>query len=105
MQKTITIDGKSVPIAFSADTPRQYRETFGRDLIRDMTHMTKTMDTAILENLAFVMAKTADPTLQEVDIHEWLARFESVTAMYDAAEDILGAWTQNTKTSSESKKK
>lgn len=105
MRKILHIDGKEVPAEFSADTPRRYREEYGRDLITDMMHMTKTMDTGILENLAFVMAKAADPELQDVGIHEWLAGFDSVTAMYDAAAEILEAWTTNTKTMSTSKKK
>ncbi|MBR3237043.1 MAG: hypothetical protein IKF99_01245 [Oscillospiraceae bacterium] len=105
MRKVITIDGKDVPIAFSADTPRQYREAFGRDLIQDMMGMQKSVDTSILENLAYIMAKAADPELQDVTIHDWLQRFDSVTAMYSSADQILAAWTDNTQTGSESKKK
>lgn len=105
MRRVITIDGQAVPIEFSADTPRQYRELFGRDLIQDMMVMQKTVDTTILENLAFVMARDADEELRDATIHDWLKRFDNVTAMYGAADQILAAWTDNVKTSSESKKK
>lgn len=105
MQRVIHIDGREILVDISADTPRQYREEFGRDLIVDITAMGKQLDTAVLENLAFTMAKAADPELAGVTIHEWLRGFDSVTAIYNAAPEILEAWTKNTEQSSESKKK
>lgn len=104
MRSIIMIGGKEIPIDYSADTPRRYREEFGSDLIIDMQRMRKDFDTGILENLAYTMARAADPEM-ELSIHEWLAQFDSVTAIYAAGPKILEAWTKNVRTSSESKKK
>jgi len=104
MRKELHIDDQVIPIELSADTPRQYREAFGKDLLVGMMSMKNQLDMEILENLAFVMAKAADPELADVSIHEWLARF-SVQGVYYAADEILDAWTQNMETSSKGKKK
>ena len=104
MRKQITIDGAAVAIEVSADTPRQYREAFSRDLLLDMMSLRDTMDTGIIENLAYIMVKAADEELQDTDIHSWLSTL-SPMAIYDAAPQIMEAWTSNTRTASSSKKK
>ena len=104
MRKQITIDGAAVAIEVSADTPRQYREAFSRDLLLDMATFQKTMDMGVMENLAFVMVKAADPEMVDTTISEWLSGL-SPMAIYDAAPQILEAWTGNIATASRSKKK
>lgn len=104
MRKELHIDDKVIPVEISADTPRQYREAFGKDLLVGMMSMKDQLDTEILENLAFTMAKAADPELADVSIHEWLSRF-SVMGLYNAAAEILDAWTGNMETASKGKKK
>lgn len=81
MERTITIDGKTVTLRASALVPRLYRHLIGRDIIRDMATLKKSynaaleakkagadeegqnvaamtaMDLEIFENVAWVMLK------------------------------------------------
>ena len=41
MEKTVTIDGKTVTLRASALVPRLYRHLIGRDIIRDMATLKK----------------------------------------------------------------
>lgn len=81
MDRTVTIDGKTVTLRASALVPRLYRHLIGRDIIRDMAALKKSynaaleaqkagadeegqneaamtaMDLEIFENIAWVMLK------------------------------------------------
>lgn len=81
MERTVTIDGKTVTLRASALVPRLYRHLIGRDIIRDMATLRKAynaaleaenagadeegqnvaamtaMDLEIFENIAWVMLK------------------------------------------------
>jgi len=81
MDRTVTIDGKTVTLRASALVPRLYRHLIGRDIIRDMATLKKSynaaleaknagadeegqnvaamtaMDLEIFENVAWVMLK------------------------------------------------
>lgn len=81
MDRTVTIDGKTVTLRASALVPRLYRHLMGRDIIRDMATLRKSynaaleaqkagadedgqneaamtaMDLEIFENIAWVMLK------------------------------------------------
>ena len=101
MQKTINLDGEGVLVEMSADTLRVYRQTFGRDLMHDMTKLSNELDMEVIENLLYVCVKACND-VPEID--EWLKQF-SPSAIYEAAVDVISMWTQNEQTSSKRKKK
>lgn len=47
MDRTVTIDGKTVTLRASALVPRLYRHLIGRDIIRDMATLRKAYDAAL----------------------------------------------------------
>ena len=72
--KTVQIDGKDVTFRASAAIPRMYRIRFRRDIYQDMAQLTKEVDAndpnkseieldnlEMFENIAYLMAKHADP--------------------------------------------
>lgn len=83
MEKTIHIDGKAVPLKASASTLRRYRAVFNRDLLDDFNTLRNAINEnavngdalEILQNLTYVMAKQAKPTIP--DIETWLDSFEA----------------------------
>lgn len=114
--KQVEIDGKTVTFMASARSPRLYRQKFGRDIIVDMKSLSdrfKTlenseeqfsiMDLTIFENLAFVMAKQADPTIPD-DIDEWLDGFNTFD-IYEVFPQLMDLWAMNRSGISKSKKK
>lgn len=126
MEKTITIGGKEVRMRASALIPRLYRFRFGRDILRDMTSLKKAynkkkelpedateeqiqdaalseMDLMIFENVAYIMAKHADPSIPD-DPNEWLDQFE-MFSIYEIFPEILKMWAINNQTTSIPKKK
>lgn len=126
MEKTITIGGKEVRMRASALIPRLYRFRFGRDILRDMTSLKKAynkkkelpedateeqiqdaalseMDLMIFENVAYIMAKHADPSIPD-DPNEWLDQFE-MFSIYEIFPEILQMWAINNQTTSIPKKK
>jgi len=116
MEKTILIDGKEIKLKTSGGLPRKYREMFHRDVFLDFGQITKGLskkkkpeandlpvDTMeVVENLAFCMAKYADPSIPD-DIDEWLDQF-STTSLYLAANDIIMLWNEEQRTQSKPKK-
>ena len=110
----------------SALIPRLYRFRFGRDIIRDMTALKKAfnkknelpedateeqkqdaalseMNLMIFENVAYIMAKHADPSIPD-DPNEWLDGFE-MFSIYEIFPEILQMWNLNNETTSKPKKK
>ena len=106
MERTIKIGGKDTRLVANGGTPRLYRAMFKRDVFRDMPLAVNddgtVNDSAIFENIAFVMAKQGG---LEGDIDSWLASFDSPLAILEASPDIIGLWTDTTDTSEDSKKK
>jgi len=109
IEKTLLVDGNEIPFRTSAALPRLYRQYFGSDVFIDLnniqTKVGKNKKTelpastlSIIENLAFCMAKHADPSITD-DVNEWLGQF-STTAIYMVAQDILLMWNEEQKTSS-----
>lgn len=47
MDRTVTIDGKTVTLRASALVPRLYRHLIGRDIIRDLATLRKAYDAAL----------------------------------------------------------
>ena len=96
MERTIKVGGAELRMRASALIPRLYRFRFGRDLIKDMTQLEKAykkamslkedatddekqdaelgvLDLTIFENVAWAMAKNADPNVPD-DPGEWSCR-------------------------------
>lgn len=99
MEKVISIDGKSVAFKATAGTIRQYRARFGRDLLMDFQKLQKEASTeqpltantlTVFENLAFTMAKQADPSIPDTP-DEWLDSFE-MFSIYTVLPELVTLW-------------
>lgn len=99
----------------SASVPRLYRIKFKRDIFRDLTKLEKAYnrktdegdemqieDLEIFENVAYIMALHADPSIPPT-IDEWLDQFE-MFSIYEVLPEILELWGSNMITDIESKK-
>jgi len=115
IEKTIEISGKPVKFRSSATIPRLYRAKFGRDIFRDLTKLEKSYgkktkngeelqidDLEIFENVAYIMAYHADPTIPAT-IDEWLDQFD-MFSIYQVLPQILSLWGENLYTDVTSKK-
>ena len=116
MMRTIEIDGKQVPFKASAAIPRIYRVRYGRDIFKDLMKLEKALSEnreeesnldlfslETFENIAYLMAKHADPSLPDT-AEEWLEEF-SVFSIYQVLPQIIELWGLNVQTQSVSKKK
>ena len=114
-EKTVLVSGKEVRFRSSAAVPRLYRIKFKRDIFKDLTKLEssykgKTDDGAemqiedleIFENVAYIMAWHADPTIPGT-IEEWLDEFE-MFSIYQVLPEILDLWGSNLVTDIQSKK-
>ena len=116
IQKTVEICGKEVKFRSSASVPRLYRIKFGRDIFKDLSRLEKSYkekgdeeasameieDLEIFENVAYIMAFHADPTIPKT-IDEWLEQFE-MFSIYEILPEILELWGTNLITDVEAKK-
>ena len=115
LEKIIKVDGKDVIFRSSATVPRLYRIKFGRDIFKDLAKLEKAYkgkeedgeelqidDLEIFENVAYVMAFHADPTIPGT-IDEWLDQFE-MFSIYEVLPEILKLWGTNLITDAEAKK-
>ncbi|MBQ9687428.1 MAG: hypothetical protein IJV41_12920 [Oscillospiraceae bacterium] len=114
-EKTVLVSGKEVRFRSSAAVPRLYRIKFKRDIFKDLSKLEasykgKTEDGAeiqiedleIFENVAYIMAWHADPTIPGT-IEEWLDEFE-MFSIYEILPEILDLWGSNLVTDIHSKK-
>ena len=117
MDKIVEIDGKEVKFRATARTPRLYRVLIGRDMIQDMNKLMKAyerkkkndddldiIDLQIFEDVAYAMARHANPDMEEKTADEWLDTFD-MFSIYEVLPHILELWAINTKQTSKSKKK
>jgi hypothetical protein len=92
MEKTIVIDGQKVRFKSNGATPLRYKAQFGKDYLKEILKMSplenmnkkknkdvnvkdlEVLDFEVFYNIAWIMAKTADPTIPEPI--EWLSGFE-----------------------------
>lgn len=115
LEKTIEISGKPVTFRSSAAIPRIYRIKFKRDIFKDLTKLEKSYrnkaknsedleidDLEIFENVAYIMAYHADPTIPKT-IDEWLDQFE-MFSIYQVLPEILELWGSNLMTDVQAKK-
>ncbi len=116
ISKTIEIDGKQVEFKASAAIPRLYRIKFRRDIFQDVQKLANSwgenqdeqkifeiIDLEIFENMAYIMAKHANPDIPST-IEAWLEQF-NVFSIYEVLPIILELWNLNQETLVESKKK
>lgn len=110
IERTIDIDGRQVNLKASAAVPRLYREKFYRDIFTDFSDVGKG-DSAIsenefFENVAYIMAKHAEPQRVPNDITTWLENFSFMAfAKISVKQTIMEMWSDNTTQTAESKKK
>lgn len=117
MEKSIRIDGRDVPFRATAAVPRLYRIKFGRDIMQDMKSIRDDVEKAqngekpipvktleVFENVAYLMAKHADPSLEAKSPEEWLDGFNTFS-IYAVFPQILELWAANNATLSAPKKK
>ena len=116
MTKKIQIDGKDVVFKASAAIPRIYRLKFHRDIYKDLRDLEKSVGSSsaeesnldllsleLFENIAYIMAKHADPTTVPDSPEEWLDEF-STFSIYQVLPEIIELWGLNIQSEVESKK-
>ena len=116
IKKTITVDGIEVPFKASAAVPRLYRIKFRRDIYKDFAALQtsvqegdeegSTLDIEsleVFENIAYIMAKHADPKNVPDNPDEWLEAFNTFS-IYEVLPQLIELWGLNVETQAESKK-
>lgn len=114
MVKTIIVDGRNVTFRASAAIPRMYRMKFKRDIMQDIKDIDKATKEAgsegispqlleAFENMAFLMARHADPQNVPNTVEEWLEGFETFS-IYEIFPVIVELWSANMATLTTSKK-
>ena len=115
LEKTVKIGDKEVKFRSSATIPRLYRIKFKRDIFKDLSRLEASYskkknedgsfaieDLEIFENVAYIMAYHADPTIPD-NIDDWLDQFE-MFSIYEVLPEILELWGSNLVTDVASKK-
>ena len=110
IKKNIVIDGREIPFKASAAVPRLYRLKFGRDIYKDFASLQTNvegedaeksgLDIESLEvfvNIAFIMAKHADPEKVSDTPNDFLERF-NVFSIYEILPQLIELWGLNTST-------
>ena len=116
IKKNITIDGIEVPFKASAAVPRLYRLKFSRDIYKDFASLQKnvkendegesTLDIEsleVFENVAYIMAKHADPENVQDNPDDFLEQFNTFS-IYEILSQLIELWGLNTATQIKSKK-
>ena len=122
IKKNIMVDGIEVPFKASAAVPRLYRLKFGRDIYRDFAALQSAVEESedensdekkksalsiesleVFENVAYIMAKHADPEDVPSEPDEWLERFNTFS-IYEILPQLIDLWGLNIETQAESKK-
>ena len=106
LTKTVKIGDREVTFRSSAAIPRMYRIKFKRDIFKDLDKLEKSAkerddgkkeleidDLEIFENVAYIMALHADPTIPKT-IEDWLDQFE-MFSIYEILPEILELWGSN----------
>ena len=116
IKKNIVIDGREIPFKASAAVPRLYRLKFGRDIYRDFASLQTNVEEEdaeksgldiesleVFENIAFIMAKHADPDNVPDNPDDFLEQFNTFS-IYEILPQLIELWGLNTATQIESKK-
>lgn len=117
MDRIVDIDGREVKFRATARTPRLYRAIIGRDMIQDMNKLIKSferkkkgedeldvIDLQIFEDAAYIMARHANPDIEQKTADEWLDTF-NMFSIFEVLPHILELWAGNTKQTASPKKK
>jgi len=117
MDKIVKIGDREVKFRATARTPRLYRALIGRDMIADINKLKKKfekvkngdevldiMDLQIFEDTAYIMARHAEPEIEQKTADEWLDTFD-MFSIYEVLPQILELWSINTVQTSTPKKK
>lgn len=112
MEKMIKVGDREVAFKATGATLRIYRQRFQRDMLVDIQKLQKEMQGGkqltsdaleIFENVAYVMAKQADPDIPDTP-DEWLDGFD-MFSIYEILPQIVALWGVTMTPISESKKK
>ena len=116
IKRTITIDGMEVPFKASASLPRLYRAKFRKDIFKDFSALKDSVDESdeknsglgiesleVFENIAWTMAKHADPVGGPDSPDDWLEQFNCFS-IYEVLPQLFELWGMNLETQAESKK-
>ena len=122
IKKNILVDGIEVSFKASAAVPRLYRLKFGRDIYLDFAALQSAVEESedensdekkksalsiesleVFENVAYIMAKHADPEDVPSEPDEWLERFNTFS-IYEVLPQLIDLWGLNIETQAESKK-
>ncbi len=116
MKQNIEIDGKQVPFKASAAIPRIYRMKFHRDIYKDLRSLEKSIGDGdeessnldlfsleMFENIAYIMAKHADPAAVPDSPEDWLDSFNTFS-IYQVLPKLIQLWGLNVQTDVQSKK-
>ena len=116
IRKTITIDGIEIPFKASATLPRLYRAKFRKDIFKDFAALKTSVDEndeqesgldidslEVFENIAWTMAKHADPQNVPDNPDDWLEQFNTFS-IYEVLPQLFELWGLNLETQAESKK-
>ena len=116
MEKTISIDGKKVKFKSNGATPLRYKAQFGKDFLKEILKMSpiekiskkkknqeldvkdlEALDFEVFYNIAWVMAKTADPSIEEP--LEWLSNFDEfpIAEILPEMQELITASLMTTK--------
>lgn len=117
MEKKIKVGNKELKLKTSAALPRLYRLKFNRDIFVDFETLAKSMTVdasgmssipieclSIFEEIAFTMAKYADPDNVPDSIDDWLDQYETFD-IYTIIPHIIDMWNIENITTSTAKKK
>ena len=104
MKRTINIEGKDITFKATARTPLLYKQLIGKDLFVELNRLQEDQSNTleVFGNLAYVMAKQADPTIG--DIEEWFDNF-GMFSIYTALPQLSDMWAVEMTSTAVPKKK
>lgn len=104
IKKDIVIDGITVPFKASAAVPRLYRLKFHRDIYKDFASLKTDVaegdenkseldieSLEVFENIAYIMAKHADPENVPDSPDDFLERFNTFS-IYEILPQLIELW-------------
>lgn len=114
VEKMLNISGTDIKFKSTAGTLRYYRNNFGRDMLKDVAILQKRMgeveknsseqfkviDLELFENIAWAMARTANPDIKPIE--EWLDDFETF-AITKILPEIMNLLVDNMQTENQPK--